>query len=99
MHALKLNEVEARAAVGGDTLDHVRRLGVPEVLFSRGHAGRAGDPAGRARHVPRRETRFSDPTGAGDSLSALYCLARTRGAEPEEAIRFAVEQVERLYTA
>ena len=42
---------------------------------------------------------FSDPTGAGDSLAAFYSLARTRGGEPEEAIRFAVERVERLYTA
>ena len=49
--------------------------------------------------MPASALAFTDPTGAGDSLAALYSLARTRGAEPPEAIRYAVERVERLYTS
>ena len=41
---------------------------------------------------------FTDPTGAGDSLSALYCLARALGHGPDDACRFAIEGVERLYS-
>ena len=40
VHAVKLNAAEARAAVGGDTPDHVRRLGVAEALFSQGPTAR-----------------------------------------------------------
>jgi sugar/nucleoside kinase (ribokinase family) len=43
--------------------------------------------------------RFADPTGAGDSFAALYCLARTRGLDPPAAGRFAQHQVEQLYQA
>ena len=99
MHAVKLNAAEARAAVGGDTPDHVRRLGVAEALFSRGPHGALLILPEREIDVPASGDTFADPTGAGDSLAAFYSLARTRGAEPEEAIRFAVERVERLYTA
>jgi len=97
--AIKVNAAEARAAVGGDTPDHVRRLGVPEALFSRGAQGALLILADREVDVPASGDTFPDPTGAGDSLAAFYSLARSRDAEPEEAIRFAVEQVERLYTA
>jgi len=97
--AIKLNAAEARAAVGGDTPDQVRRLGVAEALFSRGPHGALLILPDREVDVSASGDTFSDPTGAGDSLAAFYSLARTRNAEPEEAIRFAVERVERLYTA
>jgi sugar/nucleoside kinase (ribokinase family) len=98
VHAVKLNAAEARAAVGGDTPEHVRRLGVAEALFSRGPEGALLITPDGEFDVPASAEAFDDPTGAGDSLAALYSLARTRGAEPPEAIRFAVERVERLYT-
>ncbi|MDX6553551.1 MAG: hypothetical protein QOH74_2039, partial [Gaiellales bacterium] len=41
---------------------------------------------------------FGDPTGAGDSFSALYILARGRGEEPAAAARYAVGMVEELYS-
>jgi hypothetical protein len=99
LQALKLNEVEARTVLGGSEASALALLGVPEVLLSRGHEGLEVVTAGRSELVPASDTRFTDPTGAGDSLSALYCLARSKGAEPLEAARSAVEQVERLYTS
>jgi sugar/nucleoside kinase (ribokinase family) len=99
VHAVKLNAPEARAAVGGDTPDHVRRLGVAEALFSRGPHGALLILPDREVDIPASGDTFADPTGAGDSLAAFYSVARTRGAEPDDAIRFAVDRVERLYTA
>lgn len=99
VHAVKLNAAEARAAVGGDSPEHVRRLGVAEALFSQGAHGALLITPELELEVPASAPAFADPTGAGDSLAALYSLARTRGAEPPEAIRYAVERVERLYTS
>ena len=94
LHALKLNEIEARALLGSDDPVALASLGVPEVLLSHGHLGLEVVSGGHSEHVPASQVRFADPTGAGDSLSALYCLARTRGAEPAEAAAWAVHQVE-----
>lgn len=99
VQALKLNELEAQALLGEVGLRGLDHLGVPEILLSRGHEGLEVISGGRHERVPPAPHRFVDPTGAGDSLSALYCLARTRGTEPAEAARWAVEQVERLYTS
>jgi sugar/nucleoside kinase (ribokinase family) len=92
LSALKLNEDEARILVGGHDPDQLRSLGVPEVLVTLGSAG--------ALVVTRRlEERISaipvgavvDPTGAGDSFSAVYLWSRACGAEPVEAAREANE--------
>jgi len=88
--ALKLNEAE-RAAAG--------RLDVPELLLTRGPRGATVVVRGRGPvDVHAAPVTFGNPTGAGDSFSALYCLARSRGAEPAEAARFAVSTVDALYS-
>jgi fructose-1-phosphate kinase PfkB-like protein len=99
VQALKLNALEAQALMGEAGLAGLDHLGVPEVLLSRGHEGLEVIDDGRHSQVAPAPHRFVDPTGAGDSLSALYCLARTRGSEPAEAAGWAAEQVERLYTS
>jgi sugar/nucleoside kinase (ribokinase family) len=88
--ALKVNEVE-HAAAGP--------LDVPELLLTRGRRGatlivRGHEPV----DVEAAPVTFGDPTGAGDSFGALYCLARARGEEPVPAVRFAVGMVEALYS-
>ncbi len=47
--------------------------------------------------VPGSGVPFADPTGAGDSWSALYALARSGGETPAAAARYAVAEVERIY--
>jgi sugar/nucleoside kinase (ribokinase family) len=88
--ALKVNEAE-HAAAGP--------LDVPELLLTRGSKGATillsgHDPI----DIPAAPVTFADPTGAGDSFGALYCLARSRGDQPGDAAEFAVRMVERLYS-
>jgi sugar/nucleoside kinase (ribokinase family) len=70
---------------------------VPELLVTRADRGCEVTAGGERTVVPGTGGRFADPTGAGDSLSALYCLARTRGQPPPEAVRWAQAEVERIY--
>ncbi|MGZ4482232.1 MAG: PfkB family carbohydrate kinase [Gaiellales bacterium] len=95
--ALKLNEAEA-APLG---LDQRRPAfgGVPELLITRGERGALVATADRVVEVVTGGDRFPDPTGAGDSFAALYCLGRARGLEAAEAARLAVEMVDRLYSS
>jgi hypothetical protein len=86
--ALKLNEREARAA---------GRPAVPELLITRADRGCLLVVDGEEHVVAGNGRRFSDPTGAGDSFAALYCLGRTRGLEPPAAAQAAQEGVQRLY--
>lgn len=86
---LKLNEAEA--AAGGALAP------VPELLLTHGSAGAAITAGGTTTEVAGSGAGFTDPTGAGDSLSALYCLARTLGQGPDDACRFAIDGVEQLY--
>ncbi|HET6847523.1 MAG TPA: PfkB family carbohydrate kinase [Gaiellales bacterium] len=86
--ALKLNEQEARAA---------GRPAVPELLITRAHQGCILVVEGREHVVAGNGRRFADPTGAGDSFAALYCLGRTRGLDPAAAAASAQEGVQRLY--
>jgi sugar/nucleoside kinase (ribokinase family) len=97
VRCLKLNRAEARAAFGGDDAATALAVGAPEVLLTLGPAGLMVAAGGRVENVAGSGLPFHDPTGAGDSLSALYCLARSHGAEPVEAARGAVDTVERLY--
>jgi sugar/nucleoside kinase (ribokinase family) len=88
VHTLKLNDEEAAAA---------GHIAVPELLVTRADRGCEVTAGGERTVVPGTGGRFADPTGAGDSLSALYCLARTRGQPPPEAVRWAQAEVERIY--
>jgi sugar/nucleoside kinase (ribokinase family) len=86
--ALKMNEAEARAAGPID---------VPELLITRAERGCIVAVAGHEHEIQGSGRRLADPTGAGDTFAALYCLGRTRGMPPEAAAAFAQAQVEVMY--
>jgi sugar/nucleoside kinase (ribokinase family) len=86
--ALKLNDAEA--AVSGP-------LTVPELLVTMAERGCTVTASGIEHHLPGSGERFADPTGAGDSFCALYCLARSEGSLPHQAAAWAQERVEQLY--
>jgi sugar/nucleoside kinase (ribokinase family) len=86
--ALKLNDAEAGAS---------GPLTVPELLLTMAERGCTVTAGGVAHRLPGSGRRFTDPTGAGDSFCALYCLARSGGAAPPEAAAWAQDRVEQLY--
>jgi sugar/nucleoside kinase (ribokinase family) len=83
---LKLSEEEAE--VLGDPL----RLGVRELLLTRGARGATVHWQGREAHVPAFEIE-SDPTGAGDAFCIAYLAGRSRGFSPTTAARRATAVV------
>jgi sugar/nucleoside kinase (ribokinase family) len=98
---VKLDESEAELLAGSAVTDSARSLGVPEVIVTLGRRGsfvvtrRGVVAAVEAEHVGGAV----DPTGAGDTYSAAYLLARSRGAEPQEAAQSASETVAELLRA
>ena len=86
--ALKLNQAEAEAA---------GRLDVPELLVTLAAQGVLVRWQDQQHEIVGNGRRFGDPTGAGDSFAALYCLERSRGALPPTAAATALKTVERLY--
>jgi hypothetical protein len=87
---LKLNDAEAAAAGA--------LAPVPELLRTHGTAGASMTAGGSTTEAAGNGAAFADPTGAGDSLSALYCLGRALGHDPAEACRYAIDGVERIYS-
>jgi sugar/nucleoside kinase (ribokinase family) len=87
--ALKLNQAEA---------ENAGRLDVPELLVTLAERGVLVRWQDRQHEIAGDGRRFGDPTGAGDSFAALYCLERSRGALPPAAAMTALKTVERLYT-
>ena len=86
--AIKLSANEAAILCGGVEPESLRLLGVPEVIVTLGSEGAlVVTPAHSERiaAVPLEYVR--DPTGAGDSFSAVYLASRAEGAEPLEAAR------------
>ena len=79
---LKLNRLEAEAAAGGRLdRDALLGLGAPEVVVTMGADGvLVADPYGLWEIPGTGGGGYDDPTGAGDSFSAAYVLARSRGA-------------------
>jgi sugar/nucleoside kinase (ribokinase family) len=86
--ALKLNAAEAEAA---------GPLPVPEQLVTMAAAGCLVTTAGATTRIAGSGRAFADPTGAGDSFGALYCLARTRGLDPAAAAAWSQREVEHIY--
>jgi sugar/nucleoside kinase (ribokinase family) len=86
--ALKLNASEAEAA---------GPLTVAEQLVTMAAAGCRVTAAGETTLIEGSGRPFPDPTGAGDSFGALYCLARTRGLAPAAAAAWSQHQVEQIY--
>jgi len=94
--AVKLNRSEADAQEV-EPVDLQVQLGVDELLVSDGPAGATVVTAGWADSAAAGPLIYADPTGAGDSLTALYLLGRTTGQPPRIALSGAVELVDRLY--
>ena len=87
---LKLNEDEARVLAGGVDVELLRGLRVPEVVVTLGSAGALVVTKHTSERIPPVVIdEIVDPTGAGDSFSAAYLHARSQGAAPIEAARFA----------
>jgi sugar/nucleoside kinase (ribokinase family) len=86
--AVKMNEAEARAAGPIDP---------PELLITRAERGCIVVVAGEEHEIEGSGRRLADPTGAGDTFAALYCLGRTRDMPPVAAAAYAQAQVEQMY--
>ncbi len=87
--ALKLSEEEAAVVTGGCLdLAAAMRLGVPEILVTRGSHGVLVVADGRVESLPAvGPVAGVQTTGAGDMLMVAYAVARTDGAGPVEAAR------------
>jgi sugar/nucleoside kinase (ribokinase family) len=92
---LKLAEEEAQAILGGDELEGLRALGVPEVVVTFGAGGSLVLTRDAAVRVVARPVR-GDPTGAGDAFSVAYLSARAGGHRPISAARRASALVSAL---
>ena len=91
---LKLADEEARALVGEADPAAVARLGVREVLVTRGTRGARLFADGRTHDVePPVVVEGVDPTGAGDAFATTYLVARANGADALDAARRAAELV------
>ena len=80
---LKLNDEEALVLTGSVDAPAMRSLGVAEVLLTLGSRGSlivAGEQETRLR--AQAVAGPVDPTGAGDTFSAAYLDARSRGVDP-----------------
>ncbi len=96
---LKLNRLEAEAATGGRPAgEALLRLGAPEVVVTMGADGVVvATPQGVCEVAGTGAGRYADPTGAGDSFTAAYVLARSRGAGPADAAGEAERATDLLY--
>ena len=94
VHILKLNDEEATTLVGSHEPEALQHLGVPEVLLTLGSKGSCVITPDAIENVPALAVVGQvDPTGAGDTFSAAYLTARSRGDEPVEAARTATKTV------
>jgi sugar/nucleoside kinase (ribokinase family) len=95
---LKLAERVALAAVGSLDDGALRALGVPEVAVTRGAAGSLVVTGSQTWTTPATGAGdYDDPTGAGDTWTAAYVVARAGGADPGEAARSAAAHTDSLY--
>lgn len=91
---LKLDVEEARTLTGDADPERLRSLGVPEVILTLGPHGSVVVTSDAIQRVDAEELAgVVDPTGAGDTFSAGYLVARAAGAHPVEAGRAATETV------
>lgn len=97
---LKLNDEEAETLVGGLEIERLRALAVPEVLLTLGSRGSLIVTPHEVERISVTPVEGAvDPTGAGDTFSAAYLDARSRGASPAEAGRAASDVVAELLAA
>ncbi|GAA0306716.1 PfkB family carbohydrate kinase [Kineococcus aurantiacus] len=88
---LLLGADEARAVFGTDDparlrarFGHARRV----LLKQEEHGVLVLEPGEPDRHVPALDVDVVEPVGAGDAFAAGYLAARSRGADPDDAVRF-----------
>ena len=99
VEVLKLNDEEAEALVGSADPQGLRALGVPEVILTLGSQGAWVVTADAIEHVEADVVAGPvDPTGAGDTFSAAYLVARAGGADPIEAAHGATRAVAAFLT-
>ena len=100
VQALKLSEEEALVAYSTTDAAAIRsQTGVAEVLVTFGEAGALVADASGAERLRGAVISGVDPTGAGDSFLATYCLARSRGSSPVAATAQACDNVAALLQA
>jgi len=91
---LKLDQEEAETLAGSADPERLRKLGVPEVIVTLGRKGSFVVTADTIKGIAAQAIAGRvDPTGAGDTYSAAYLLARAAGGDPVEAARAATETV------
>jgi len=95
---LKLNRAEAEAAAGSLEPEALAALGAPEVAVTLGRDGALGVAGGRSwRSDPTGTGEYPDPTGAGDTWTAAFVVARAAGVLAEEAAHTAALHADHLY--
>jgi sugar/nucleoside kinase (ribokinase family) len=99
VRVLNISADEAAEVFGGAfDAESVRRLGVPELLVTRGIDGCDLYVEGERTHVPVPwRVEGAHTTGAGDMFTVSYIAARSRGRDPADAAadasRFVAEQL------
>jgi sugar/nucleoside kinase (ribokinase family) len=94
VHVLKVNDEEAEILAGVASPEAVAQLGVPEILLTLGSGGSWVIADGEATQLPAHEVASDvDPTGAGDTFSAAYLVARAEGQAPVDAAERATAAV------
>lgn len=92
--ALKVNEEELES-LGGE--EAMTKLGVPELLITRGSAtGAIVLTQGVRESIPVRPLDIPNPTGAGDAFLAAYVWSRAAGHRPVSAARHAAVTAARV---
>jgi hypothetical protein len=76
-----------------EAIGSVDRLGVPELLLTRGSRGSTIVVSGHAEDVPAYPILDVDPTGAGDVFAVVYLASRGAGFSPGAAARRATAAV------
>jgi sugar/nucleoside kinase (ribokinase family) len=100
VEVLKLNDEEAETLVGSADPHALQGLGVPEIVLTLGSQGAWIVTPALVEHVAAVPVDGPvDPTGAGDTYSVAFILARAQGAEPLEAARSAAETVSAFLAA
>lgn len=97
LDVLKLSEEEARIIARGEfERATAETLAVPEILVTLGSRGEDVWIDGRMTHLPTVPVLDVETTGAGDAFMVGYAVARSDGAEPVGAARYASSLVSRM---
>lgn len=91
---LKANYEEARLLTGQkrikDCIRYLERFDIKEIIITLGSHGAVIRTTGKSTYIPAFFVKSPmDTTGCGDTFMAGYCYSRLRGADIDEAGRFA----------